>query len=92
MAKKLQQWDEEGIKKEDRSRCGRTGNTSTNIAIYKENMSYISEEETIVKTDCNRNAKHKEYSKCDKNNYKVCEMMFLCASQLFLTLLCFFFE
>ncbi len=30
----------------------------------------------IVKTDCNRNIKQEEYSKCDKSNHKVCIMMF----------------
>ena len=45
---------------------------------------------TIVKTDCNRNTKQKEYNKCDKSNHKVCEMMFLYASQLLLTLPCLF--
>ena len=47
---------------------------------------------TIVKTDCSRNTKQKEYNKCDKSNHKVCEMMFLYASQLLLTLHCFIFE
>ena len=47
---------------------------------------------TIVKTDCNRKIKKKEYSKYDKKSYKVCKMMSLHASQLLLTLPCFIFE
>ncbi len=43
---------------------------------------------TIVKTDCNRNTKQKEYNKCDKSNHKVCELMFLYALQILLTLPC----